>query len=66
VEPIGFVETMRSIRMEVQSYRDKNEKMMREQNQLNPQMTQILNQFQRKVKNGLGSRHEEDVGSCFH
>jgi hypothetical protein len=29
VEPTELVETMRSLRMEVQSYRDDNEKIMR-------------------------------------
>jgi hypothetical protein len=31
VEPTKLVETMRSLRMEVQSYRDDNEKIIREQ-----------------------------------
>jgi len=34
--------------------------MMREKNQINVQMMQILNQLQRQAKNGSNSRHEEE------
>jgi len=33
---------------------------MREKNQINSQIMQILNQLQRQWSNGLGSRHEEE------
>jgi hypothetical protein len=63
VEPVELVETMRSLRMGVQSYRAYNEKIIRvqeEQNQINTQLLQSLNQLQRQVKNRSGSRHEEE------
>jgi hypothetical protein len=60
VEPKTLIETMRSLRIEVQSYKEDNEKMMKEQNQINSQMMQILNQLQRQAKNGSGSRQGEE------
>jgi hypothetical protein len=51
MEPLELVETMRSLNMEVQSYRVDNERMLKaqeEQNQLNTQLLQSLNQLQRK------------------
>jgi hypothetical protein len=63
MEPLELVETMRSLNMEVQSCRDDNERLLKvqeKQNQLNTQLLQSLNQLQRKIKNGLGSRHEEE------
>jgi hypothetical protein len=50
VEPKKLVETMRSLKMEVQRYRDENERIMRAQedsNQINSQMMQSLNQLKR-------------------
>jgi predicted RNase H-like nuclease (RuvC/YqgF family) len=67
VEPTKLVQSMRCLRMEVQSYRADNEKIMRaqeEQNQINTQLLQSLNQLQRHMKNGSGLRHEEEGG--FH
>jgi len=59
VEPTKLVENVRSSRMEVQSYKENNENMMREHNQINAHMMQNLNQLQRRVENGLVPRHEE-------
>jgi hypothetical protein len=50
VEPETLIETVRSLRIEVQSYKEDNEKMMKEHNQINSQMMQILNQLQRASK----------------
>jgi uncharacterized membrane protein YgaE (UPF0421/DUF939 family) len=43
----------------MQSYKIDNEKMMREQNQTNAQVMQILNQLHRQANNGSNSRQEE-------
>jgi hypothetical protein len=51
---------VRSLRIEVQSYKEDNEKMMREQNQINAQVMQSLNQLHRQEKNGSDSRQEEE------
>jgi hypothetical protein len=47
----------------VQSYKEDNERLIREKNQLNAQVIQILNQLQRKNNNGSKSKHEEE-GRC--
>jgi hypothetical protein len=59
-EPKKLIETMRSLRIEVQSYKVDNEKMMKEHNQTNTQMMQSINQLQRQARNGLGSRQGEE------
>jgi hypothetical protein len=51
---------VRSLRIEVKSYKENNERLMREQNQINAQVMQILNQLHRQVNKGLGSKHEEE------
>jgi hypothetical protein len=51
---------VRSLRIEVQSYKEDNEKLMREQNQINSQVMQSLNQLHRQEKNGSDSRQEEE------
>jgi seryl-tRNA synthetase len=55
-----LIETMISLKIEVQSYKEDNEKMMREQNQINAQIMQILNQLHRQENNGSDSRQEEE------
>jgi hypothetical protein len=55
-----LLETVRSLNIEMQSYKEDNEKMMREQNQINAQVMQSLNQLHRQAKNGSDSRHEEE------
>jgi hypothetical protein len=60
VELETLIETMRSLRIEVQIYKADNENSMREQNQINYQMMQILNQLQRQSKNGSNSRQKEE------
>jgi hypothetical protein len=62
MESLELVETIRSLKMEVQSCRDDNERMLKaqeEKNQLNTQLLQSLNHLQKKMKNGSGSRYEE-------
>jgi hypothetical protein len=49
--------------MEVQSYKEENERMMREKIQINAQVLQSLNQLQRKMKKESNSRQEEE-GRC--
>ena len=51
-----LIETARRLRIEVQSYKGDNEKMIREQNQINAQVMQSLNQLQRQTKNESNSR----------
>jgi hypothetical protein len=51
---------MRILKIEVQSYKKENERLMREKNQINSQVMQSLNQLQRKTKNGSNSKHEEE------
>jgi hypothetical protein len=58
-----LIETMRSLKIEVQSYKEDNERLIREQNQINSQVMQSLNQLQRKTKNGSNSKQEEE-GRC--
>ena len=53
-----LIENVRSQKIKVQSYKQDNERSIKEQNQINAQVMKILNQLQRQAKNGLGSRHE--------
>jgi phosphomevalonate kinase len=55
-----LIETMRSLKIEVQSYKEDNERLMREQNQINSQVMKILNQLHRQARNGLDLRQEEE------
>jgi hypothetical protein len=55
---------VRSLKIEVQSYKEKNERLMREQNQINYQVMQILNQLHRKERNGSDLRQEKE--EIFH
>jgi hypothetical protein len=50
---------VRSLKIEVQSYKEDNERLMKEQNQINAQVMQSLNQLHRETKKGSCSRHEE-------
>jgi seryl-tRNA synthetase len=55
-----LIETVRNLRIEVQSYKVENQNMMREQNQVNAQMMQSLNQLQRQAKNGSDTTQGEE------
>jgi len=51
IEPLELIETMRSLKIEMQSCRANNERILKaqeKQNQLNTQLVQSLNQLQRK------------------
>jgi hypothetical protein len=50
---------VRILKIEVQSYKEDNERLMKEQNQINSQVMQILNHLHRQAKKGSSSRHEE-------
>jgi L-serine deaminase len=58
-----LIEMVRSLKMEVQSYKEDNERLMREKSQINARVLQSLNQLQRKMKKGSNSRQEEE-GRC--
>jgi hypothetical protein len=61
MESLELVE-IQSLKMELQSCRVDNERMLKareKQNQLNTQLLQSLNNLQKKIKNGSGSRYEE-------
>ena len=54
---------MRSLRMEVQSCKANNERLIRAQerkNKLNDQLVQSLNQLQKERQTKSGSRHENE------
>jgi hypothetical protein len=53
-----LIETVRSLKIEVWSYKVDNERMMREKSQINARVLQILNQLQRQTNNG--SKQEEE------
>jgi hypothetical protein len=55
-----LLETVRRLKVEMHSYKEDNEKMVREQNQINVQVMKILNRLHRQEKNGSSSRQEED------
>jgi hypothetical protein len=44
----------------VKSFKSENEKLMKEHNQINDQMIQILNQLQIQSRNRSGSRQREE------
>ena len=58
-----LIEMVRSLKMEVQSYKEDNEKLMREKIQINDRVLHILNELQRQKKKGSNSRQEEE-GRC--
>jgi hypothetical protein len=45
-----LIETVRSLRIEVQSYKEDNERLIREQNQINYQVMQSLNKLAEATK----------------
>jgi hypothetical protein len=51
---------MRSLKIEVQSYKADNERLVREYTQINSQVMQILNQLHMQANNGSNSMHEEE------
>ena len=51
---------MRCLKIEVQSYKADNERLMREQNHINSQVLQILNHFHMQEMNGSDLRQEEE------
>jgi hypothetical protein len=51
------------MKIEVQSYKEDNERLMREKNKINSQVMKILNQFHRQKNNGSNSKDEEE-GIC--
>jgi hypothetical protein len=53
-----LIETIRSLEIEVQSYEENNEMLMREKIYINSQVFQILNHLQRQTKDG--SKKEEE------
>jgi seryl-tRNA synthetase len=55
-----LLETIRSLKIEVQSYKADNERLMREKSQINARVLQILNQSQRQMKKGSNSKQEEE------
>jgi FtsZ-binding cell division protein ZapB len=56
-----LIETVRILKMEVQSYKADNERLMREKSQINARVLQSLNQLQRQMKKRSNSRQEEEV-----
>jgi hypothetical protein len=59
-----LIETVKSMEIEVQSYKEDNERLMREQSRINARVLQSLNQVQRKTKKGSNSKQEEE--GIFH
>jgi hypothetical protein len=55
-----LIKTVRSLRIEVHSYKEENERLMREKNKINSQVMQILIQLHRKANNGSNLRKEEE------
>jgi hypothetical protein len=58
-----LIEIVRSMQIEVWSYKEDNERLIREENQINSQVMQILNYLQRQINNGSNSKPEEE-GIC--
>ena len=58
-----LMETVKRLKIEVQSYKAYNERLMREKNQINDQVMQILNHMHRKMDNGSNSKQDEE-GRC--
>jgi hypothetical protein len=57
-----LIENVRSLKIEVHSYKADNERLMREKSQINARVLQILNQLQRKTRN-VSEQGEEGI---FH
>jgi hypothetical protein len=55
-----LIEMVRSLKMEVQSYKVYNKRLMREKIQINARVFHNLNQLQRKTKKVSNSRQEEE------
>ena len=53
-----LIEMIRSLKMEVQRYKENNRRLTREKSQINARVLQILNQLQRQTNNG--SKQEEE------
>jgi seryl-tRNA synthetase len=51
-----LIDSVRSLEIEVQSYKADNERLMREQNQINAKVQQSLNRFHGKVRKGSNLR----------
>ena len=47
-----LIETIRSLKIEVQIYKEDNERLMKEKSQINAQVLHSLNQLQRQMKKG--------------
>ena len=63
IEPIEMMETMKNLRMEVQSCRPDNERMLRareQQNQLNIQLMHSLNFLYKQMQFGSNSFHDKE------
>ena len=62
-ESAELVEIIRSLKMEVQSCREDNERLIRAQekkNKLNDKLVQSLNQLRKERKRESGSRHQNE------
>jgi FtsZ-binding cell division protein ZapB len=57
-----LIETVRILKMEVQSYKADNERLMREKSQINARVLWSLNHLQRKMKKESNSIQEEEGG----
>jgi hypothetical protein len=67
MDSLELVENIRSLNMEVHSFRADNERLLNsleKKNQLNTNLLQILNQLQRQINNGSSSRLKEEIISC--
>ena len=65
--PPDFATTMRSLRVEMQSYREDNERMIKsqeEKNQLNATMLQSLTDIQRQMNSGHRAVIRKEVGEA--
>jgi hypothetical protein len=51
-----LIEIVSSLKIEVHSYKENNDRLMRQKSQINAQVLQRLNQFQRKTKKGSNSK----------
>jgi FtsZ-binding cell division protein ZapB len=59
-----LIDMVRSLKMEVHSYKEENERLMRKKSQMNAQVLQSLNQLQRQMKKGSNSG-QEGGGRCY-
>jgi hypothetical protein len=55
-----LIETVKSLKIEVQRYKEDNERLMREKIQINSRVLQSLNQLQSQMKKGSNSKKEEE------